>query len=258
MSLTNARITGNVTGDTAAANAPDGNAGGICNTSSGSVSLTNVEISGNKSAGVAGGMFVQGSSVTVTLTVTLTNVTISGNEARTSGGTVSNESTSAEDNGGGGGIFFYSGSSDYFNRETVKIRNSIIWGNGSPDRNIAWYNPSSPPSFSFGSSAVRYYNTLVERPVGNGESGIVSGIYNAAVLSGLGFSGSAAEIFAGPLPSQAPATALPGAYKLKSLGIWINGGDNSLYTAVSGPPEDFAGADRPRGSAIDLGAYEKQ
>jgi hypothetical protein len=247
VSLTNARITGNETGNAAA------NAGGICNICSSLnnnagvsnnyyVSLTNVEISGNKSAGAAGGIY------TKWVYVTLTNVTISGNEAGTSGG---------------GGIFLYSG------QRLLKIQNSIIWGNGPAARNVMWNG--SPPS----QYVMRYDNTLVERPDGYGESGIVSGIYNAGVSEP--FSGSVDHIFAGPLPSQAPATATLGAYQLKPGSIGIDKGNNTLYdTAVydlsgvspgdpastpplrPGPLTDFAGANRPQGVAIDLGAYENQ
>jgi hypothetical protein len=121
---------------------------------------------------------------------------------------------------------------------------------------------------------MRYDNTLVERPSGTG--GIVTGACNAAASPP--FTGPAADIFAGPLPA-APVSAPPGAYQLKPGGIWIDSGNNSLYGAsVSdlsgisppgatqssappagpGPAEDFAGNARPRGLAVDLGAYEKQ
>jgi hypothetical protein len=111
----------------------------------------------------------------------------------------------------------------------------------------------------------------------------MTGAYNAAVSEPeLTFSGSAADIFAGPLPSsEAPVSAPLDAYQLKSqfnnqLGIWINAGDNTLYQSavynfsttpvevsaskpplVSGPGEDFAGTTRPL-DAIDLGAYERE
>jgi hypothetical protein len=249
VSLTNARVTGNATGGGSSTDI----AGGIYNAGASTwvnfyISLTNVEISGNSSNGIAGGMFIK------SVLVTLTNVTVSGNKAAATGGW---------------GIYLG-------NNMPLAIRNSIIWGNGSASQNIVF-------NITSGINIDIFDKTLVEHP---GNSGIVTGKYSAGASAEKSFLGSAADIFAGPLPpSEAPVSAPPGAYQLKSPGIWIDAVDNSsdqspyqqavynlsgvspgsLASApalVPGPGEDFAGNMRPLGAidlgAIDLGAYEKQ
>jgi hypothetical protein len=160
--------------------------------------------------------------------LTLTNVTVSGNRAGT---------------GGGWGIYYKKPTSV----AKVWIRNSVIWGNGTAEQKIKYVNVDLSTSTNF----FQFNNTLVDHSVGG--SGIVTGSYNASPA--MPFSGPAAAIFADPLPPEsAPESAPIAAYQLKS-GIWINAGNNGLYT---GPSTDFAGNARPQGTAIDLGAYEKE
>jgi hypothetical protein len=243
VSLKNARITGNKAAGT------DSSAGGIHNlppTDSYDkyyITLTNVEISGNSNTSTkpesAGGIYAEA------VYLSLNNVTISGNKAA----------------GGAWGILHY-----YKQSRQLAAHNSIIWGNGAANQNTMYYGIGPDP--------VAFKNTLVERPAADGGNGIVTGAYNAAPSEP--FSGSAGDIFAGPLPSSSAPVAAPlGAYQLKSGSVAIDKGNTSLYGQIyglpnvnpgdsastppptsPGPAADFAENARPQG-VIDLGAYEK-
>jgi hypothetical protein len=165
--------------------------------------LTNVTIAGNN-AGIGGGMYNNESSPM------LTNVTIAGNNAGDLGGGMSNDPSSS-----------------------LKIRNSIIWGNSSG---------IITGSGGGGTPEVHY--------------SIVQGGWPGAGSDNL----TANPRFVSPEPaSSAPITT--GNYRLTINSPAINAGSSAYYDPTATPDlsatiTDLDGAARIQKGEIDMGAYE--
>jgi hypothetical protein len=221
--LSNVRISGNT--------AVEGAGGGIESRNSSPI-LTNVIISGNKASGIGGGgIFIDNSSPV------LTNVTISGNTAV---------------NDSGGGIYNNSPSIP------TQIRNSVIWGN-TAGSNPGIHNDNGS------TTAITYSIVQDSTDTGNGNKTVGSGAADSP------FSGWKD-------PASTPMPNSDGDYRLKAGSPAINAGDNDLYPANTGDAifagitltdaakaainaalsKDLEGNPRMRGTAIDMGAYEKE
>jgi predicted outer membrane repeat protein len=233
--------------------------GGVYSGTSSSPVLTSVTISGNHAAGTiegGGGMYINSSSPA------LTNVTISGNTASTNGGGIYNSSplklTNVTISGNvagnyGGGI--YNTNSNY-----PAIRNSIIWGNTAATGSTI-YNAIGQPDI---------WHSIIE---GSGGSG--SGWVNAMGSD----DGNNLDInpqFAAPAAGDYHLTVNSPAinagnnnnYPVTTGGGW--NGDSPVYSAYNAISlaslkeqvrlalaKDSGGADRFRGTAIDMGAFEE-
>ncbi|MDR0623981.1 MAG: bacterial Ig-like domain-containing protein [Treponema sp.] len=246
--LTNVTISGNSAG---------GHGGGMHNYSSSPV-LTNVTISGNSASGNGGGMNNVSSSPV------LTNVTISGNSASGGGGMYNNTSLPVLTNvtisgnsvsGGGGGM-------NNQNSSSPQIRNSLIWGNTA----AGIYNGgNSTPAISY---------SIVQ---GSGGSG---GTWADATGTDGENNLDTDPLFADWIdPSTGGWTATDGGdYHLTTGSPAIDAGSDSLYPANADDlvfaasslsaeakaainaalAKDCGGDTRIQGTAIDIGAYEKE
>jgi hypothetical protein len=205
-----------------------GNGGGMYNDNSSSPSLINVTISGN-TADYGGGIYNYGSGSSTS--PSLINVTISGN---------------ATTNGGGGICNYFSDPS---------IKNSIIWGNrAGSDPGIS--NVSSTPTVAY--SMVEGYsggtgNVAAPSPIDAAHSPFADWKDPAGYTmpnSDGDYSLSAntnPAIDAGSSGSYPPSASALGASSYEArLAI-----DSAL-------PWDLAGNTRVQGTAIDMGAYEKE
>jgi hypothetical protein len=205
--LINSTLSGNtaqggVAGSGGQGTPPDGYgvAGGLYN-NYGTVTLTNVTVSGNSASYGAGGLFNLG-------TATLTNVTVSGNSAIVNGGlhnqgaaTLTNVTVSGNSALEFGGLF---------NKATATLTNTIVAGNSASDA----------PDIGGGYS---------------GSDDLVGGDPKLAPLGDYG----------GPTQTMA---LLPGSPA-------IDAGDS---TAPGLPSTDQRGFARISGAAVDIGAYEVQ
>jgi hypothetical protein len=281
--LTNVTIAGN----SASPFSSSGNGGGMSNNSSSPV-LTNVIITGNSASphgmgsSYGGGMYNTGSSSPV-----LTNVTISGNVASLGGGMSNNSSSpiltnvtiagNSANTYGGGGMYnsssspvltnvtitgnkvssFGSGGGMYNNSSSPKIRNSVIWGN------TATGEPGISNNDSVNTPTVDY--------------SIVQGGWTGAGGNNL----NSDPLFVSAATDPAPTTT--GNYHLTADSPAINAGSNgyypdtlakwqaietllgqtilteAVYNAYVLPAlsKDAGGADRIKGTVIDMGAYEE-
>jgi hypothetical protein len=207
-----------------------GGGGGIYSTTTGTASLTNVRISGNRSSSNGGGVYISGLS-----SLELINTELSGNQAGTNGGglyaagtipamILTNITVAGNFATNGGGI-------NLVRVTSGTINNSIIWGNtGVSDVNLR---------VSAGSVTLK--NSLV---------GITG--YTAFIINGV----SNLLLPAAPLFVTAaipPAPSSSGNYTLLSGSPCIDTGDSILYP---GPALDLAGNSRINGAGIDMGAYE--
>ena len=184
----NVDITENVTNDYG---------GGISNRNNATPQLTNVLIAANVAHMGAGILNAETSSST------LTNVTITGNTALTMAGAIENNLSS-----------------------TSIIRNSIIWGNNSPN-NKGVRNGNNPALISY---------SLIEG----------------------GYTGTG-NIAADPMFKNANKQD----YHLQYLSSAINAGSDSYYATGQTPnltqiTKDLNGGLRKSGSAVDMGAYEAE
>jgi fibronectin type 3 domain-containing protein len=176
--------------------------GGMSNFSSSPV-LTNVTIAGNN-AGIGGGMYNFSSSPV------LTNVTIAGNNAGDLGGGMSNDPSSS-----------------------LKIRNSIVWGNSSGI--ITGSGGGGTPEV--------YYSIVQGGWPGVGSDNLTSN-----------------PRFVSPEPaSSAPITT--GNYRLTANSPAINAGSGAYYDPAANPnlsavTTDLDGTARIQKGGIDMGAYE--
>jgi hypothetical protein len=217
--------------------------GGMYNDNSSPV-LVNVNISGNDGGGYGGGGICNngGSCKPV-----LINTLISGNAASDGGGIENNASSPVLINvtiasnrgpyGGGGGIYNSAGA-------LPKIRNSVIWGNTGG---------GSPGISENGGSNTTYSDSIIQDKAGSDPQ------------------------FSGPEPaSSAPTTS--GNYRLSvSTSPAVNAGDNNSYPADADDSifpaglsdeakaainaalsRDLGGNVRKQGTAIDMGAYERE
>jgi hypothetical protein len=260
-----------LTAVTISGNAADSDGGGIANYSYVSPVLINVTISGN-SAYAGGGIFNNEASPV------LTNVAISGNSASDTGGGIYNNTFSSSAltnvtisgnhaiNAGGG--FYNVSSSDFI------IRNSIIWGNTATNfPGISNDNTSSTISYSIvqgcgGSDASWVTNIGID----GGNNQDVDPLFLNLVAA------TSAPTDAGNYRLQDGTGGAEGTAKSPA----INAGNDNDYPGPSwnrwetliGPNiitedlynayiKDNLGGDldgflRFKGSAIDMGAYEKE
>jgi hypothetical protein len=233
--LVNVTIAGNYASD---------NGGGIYNEENSSPVLVNVTISGNTADSGGGGMYSNSSSPV------LVNVTIAGNYASNNGG----------------GMYNYADSDP-------EIRNSIIWGNAVGVSFPGIFNSNSIPN----DDVPVISNSIVEGSFGGGSSWD-----NSAGTEGApGTNQDLDPGFVALVQATATNGTTAGDYNLKPSSQAIDAGDSSRYpdnaVVISGlfspspvfSPEvqqainaalatDLAGNPRTAGSAIDMGAYEKQ
>jgi hypothetical protein len=269
--LVNVTISGNKA--TGTGNGSNSGGGGMYNSYSSSPVLVNVTISGNLADVPYGeGYYGGGGMRNDNSSPVLINVTISGNTA-----IVANDSTN-----GGGGMYNYSGSSPVLINVTIAgnkavgppargggmynysgspvIRNSIIWGNTASASNPGIYSDDTP--------SIKY--SMVE-----GESGGTDGNQSAPTPVD-----AANSPFADwKDPAVAPTT--DGDYRLNNTGNADNAKNNGLngnYPASADDTsvfpaslsatakaaidaallKDLGGNVRKQGTAIDMGAYEKE
>ncbi|MFC5282494.1 choice-of-anchor Q domain-containing protein [Pedobacter alpinus] len=214
------------------------NGGGIYNRYSGTNSnpiLINVIISGNQAGNIGGGIYNDSG------TIIITNAIISGNVAGVSGGglqngdgtvTITNLTMSGNAAANGGGLFNHIGS--------VKIRNSIIYGNSS-----GVDNGDSKPIIS--------YSIL------QGSGG--SSAWTASKATDGGNNLDVDPMFTNA-PNFSTAPFIGGDYTLQLASPALNTGSNTFYAAGQTPSlvlitTDLAG--KPRlNTIVDMGAYEKE
>jgi hypothetical protein len=242
----------------------DQNYGGGMWTYDAAPTLTRVTISGNYASSRGGGMYNTAASgmVDSNLSPVLTNVTISGNAAAEGGGVCNSSSwlvlTNVTISGNkadveGGGMRNHGG--------RPQIRNSIIWGN------VAVTVPLSSSFENFGSTPVISYSIV--------EGSFTSGSWNGSA-GNEGAAGSNKDTDPLFMDWKDPATYTPmpnsaGDYRLKDgsggpegniLSPAIDAGDNDYYDGrtpdLSHITTDLDNTARIKGTAIDMGAYEKQ
>jgi hypothetical protein len=257
--LTNVTISGNIAGDGSSLGG-----GGMYNTGSSPV-LTNVTISGNTAnTKQGGGIYNDGSSPV------LTNVLISGNKAGSGGGMSNNSSlpvlinvTISGNYAGtkGGGMYNNSSSSP-------RIRNSVIWGNTALSSSGDGIHNIDAGSVSAISSSI------VQGSSGSGSTWSLSGAAKGDDRNSVAPASSPFDSWQDP--ESAPTAG--GDYRLGVGSPAVNAGDDGLYPAsaddISVFPsglsaavkdalnaalaKDLAGNTRKQGTAIDMGAYEKE
>jgi|GEM_PF-1010224 len=217
--FTNVTIQNNVT---LGANAVGG---GLTNSGTETLTLTNVILSGN-SAGANGGAIYNGFGTVPSL---MNNVLISGNTANNGGGiynsnsspVLTNVTISGNQASLGGGVYNGQGS-------LPQLQNTVVFGNSSGVTN----------------------NATVDIPVYR--NSMVQDISATGLIS---FNGSASDLFVSPL---SPGLSTGGDYKPKSGSALINAGDQTLFLSLNATTKDLAGNLRLMGANIDLGAYEVQ
>jgi len=202
--------------------------GGMYNSSANPI-LTNVAIYNNTSTRTQGGagMTNMGNSSPV-----LTNVTIAGNVASARVG----------------GIFFSGGT-------TMKIRNSIIWGNtlsdGTP-ANISLTNTQASLEQGTPANTPEFSNTLIAGSTGSGSTWVTDMFDSGYIGEDKGNNIDSDPLFVDAENSD---------YKLTSTSPAIDKGDNTLYGAEQTPDlssiqTDVVGNGRIYNNIIDMGAYE--
>ncbi len=196
--------------------------GGMANSSTGTIMLTNVLMNGN-SAGANGGAMYNGPGTMPALY----NVLISGNTADNGAGIYNSGSspvltnvTVAGNQSNTGGVIFNT------NGSAPQLQNTIVFGNSAGVANNA------------GVDVPTYKNSLVQ---GASDAGLIT------------FNGTVADVFVAPL---APALATGGDYRPKVGSPVINTGDQTLFAGLNTNTKDLAGNPRLTGANIDLGAYE--
>jgi len=211
-----------------------GSGGGIWLGGGSSVGLENIIIS-NNSAGSGGGVYSDSASP-----ISLKNVLISGNAATNYGGAgiagisadLSLSNVTIVDNsahGNGGGAVHSDGGGINMSYTTLKITNSIIYGNTPKEINLIG-------SDHYGSSTI----TSTYSDIQGGEAGIViEGDVTVNWLDG--------NIDADPLF----ADAANGDYSLSADSPCIDAG-----TPDDAPETDLEGTYRPQDAGYDMGAYE--
>jgi hypothetical protein len=248
--LTDVTISGNTVNATTSS---DGMGGGIFNGSSSAPTLLRVRIIGNKVSNTVasdpngGGMYISTSSAPV-----LINVLISGNLA---------VSTSDTDQSKGGGIYIAGSTASLVNvtiagnyaafggainpgaGSTTTIVNSVIWDNVAGD-NYDGIN-------TIGGGTVNIFNSLVE-----GNNSTSNGNLDGTVPGN-------DPLFISSVPVTSTDATTGGNYRLNTGSPVRNLGDDDEYldardiTDFTGE-KDLGGGDRKKGSAIDMGAYEKE
>ena len=228
LTLTNVTISGN-----SATNSGNGGSsigGGIQN--DGTATLTNVTISGNSATSSSSGGSSIGGGIENEGTVTLTNVTISGNSATNTGGGSSI----------GGGIE---------NEDTATLENVTISGNSAT-------NTGGGSSIGGGienEDTISLINTIVANsPSGGNCFGTITSLgYNLDSANTCAFTGTGDLIntnpLLGPLALNAPGTTETLALLAGSPAI--DAADPTIF-----PPTDQRGVTRPQGPRADIGAYE--
>ena len=189
---------------------PNGRGGAIVNTLGCNPVIVNCVFSKNI-AGTAGAISHSGGNM-----ATLINCSISNNSAYYSGG-VSNVSPS------------------YF-ASTIKISNSIIWGN-----------------HSFLDSGINNLYTTDDYPTNT------NFIVNNSIIGNFRLQGQAPPIFPGVNNSSADPKFIDttnGILELQGGSSAIDAGDNSSYLGKLQSDSDIRGSRRLTGSSIDIGAYE--
>ncbi len=215
--FTNVVINGNVS---LGANA---GGGGIMNSGTKTLILTNAILSGN-SAGANGGAMYNGFGAAPSL---MNNVLISGNTANNGGGiynvnsspVLTNVTISGNQASLGGGIYNLNGS-------LPQLQNTVVFGNSSGVAN----------------------NAVADIPVYR--NSMVQDLSGAGLIS---FNGSASDLFVSPM---LPGLATGGDYSPKSGSPLINAGDQTLFLGLNATTKDLAGNLRLTGANIDLGPYE--
>ena len=222
--------------------------GGVCNDHSSSPVFANVTISGNKAGTRGGGMFNRGGAQV------LVNVIISGNTGSHGGGMlIANESSTTLTNViiSGNSDYYGSGGIHYQNAVSIKLYNTVIWGNKSTGM-----SDETPME----TSTLAFYHCLIQ-----GES--------ASTLDAFGGSGNFNDsdpVFVSPLAS--PGLSSGGNFHLQpvspiidkgSYDYWSTAGHQfasiSLEDSLSNLGIAISDLDnklRLMGSAIDLGPYE--
>lgn len=249
---------------------PGGDAAGILN--SGTLTLTNVVLSGN-SASINGGGIVNNSGSTLTIT----NSTLSGNSTSNDGGgvfnngtlTITNSTFSGNSTGSGGAIF------NEFNRTMTIINstlssNSAVVGGGiynAGTANISFTTMSGNSASNNGggihnapsTSTMTIKNSIIANSPSGGDCSN-SGTFNATgknfTTNGTcpGFTQvTPAQLNLGPLqdnggPTQTHAL-LPGSVAIDAAPDCTDIAGNTVDT-------DQRGVGRPQGKACDVGAYE--
>lgn len=210
-SLSNMTFTGNTAG---------ANGGGVALYIDAHSTLSNVTLNGNSA--VSGGAIFNSSS-----NPTLVNVTISGNSASNSGGAILNtgSSPSLTNVTVTGNSAYYTGGMYSYYASTITVKNSIFWGNTSPNfnpQNTIMTHPSGNPTVTFSYCSIQ----------GGCPDGTCDNLFGDPIVGTLGSYGGTTQTV--PL--------LPGSAA-------INAGD-----AASCPVADQRGITRTGG--CDLGAFE--
>ncbi|WP_028526985.1 right-handed parallel beta-helix repeat-containing protein [Runella limosa] len=172
--------------------------------------FTNCSFSGNKATRTGGAISMSTSNPVIT------NCSLSGNQAAD----------------GGGGIYAYSS-----RLSTIKLRNSIIWGNNTDELF---------PAVSGGNVIYTFTNTIV-KGMNNG-SGFLDGTQD--------------PLFVSQPDYNAAPTAL-GDLRLQACSPALNVGDNTVFNAGQTPDlsaitTDLASNPRIFNTTVDVGAYELQ
>src|SRR5690606_35855377 len=228
------------------------NGGGV--ESGGTVTLTDVQLSGNTARGnIAGGG--KGGGIFIKSIANLTNVTITGNKGVNGGGisnstaaalTVVNCSISGNTVSEQGGGIYQTGNAQ------ATLVNCIVWNN----RAASATTTASASVYNDGSSKLTSAYSLVAN------SKDANGDWLTAIGTDGGGNIDADPVFVTAInPAEAPT--VDGDFQLQPISPAINWGNNTAYTAEGGDLEldtDLAGNPRVYAfpGVIDMGAYEYQ
>jgi hypothetical protein len=210
--------------------------------------LVNVKISGNKSSGHSGGMYNYGAKPV------LINVLVSGNISGDLGGGIfntngsslflTNVTVSGNSATSGGGAM-------YNNISAITIWNSVIWGNNSGIDGSATISNSIVQGGWGGSG------NLGGDPLNDDPSFVGAIAPSATPVSGGNY-----RLNSGPAVNAGDSGSYPDTWaKWQTLiGTGEGIGDEDDYNMYIAPHlgGDLAGAVRKQGTAIDMGAYEKE
>lgn len=269
-------ISGLTVGD---GNVPGGEGGGILN--QGTLTLTNIAMSGNFAFNNGGGIFNNGGTLTITNStlsgnssgnvgggvastgvLTITNSTLSGNSSTSGGGahnsgtmTITNSTLSSNSAGTGGGIF---------NIGTANVSFTTMSGNFVLNNGNAGGIFNAPTT-----SIMNIKNSIVANSTGGDCSN--GGTFNA---TGTNFTTNGtcpgftvvtpAQLNLGPLGDNGGNTQthalLPGSVAIDAApdctDVFENPGSSKIGAPTATVTTDQRGVGRPQGSACDVGSYE--